>query len=132
MMKWDSLRQTLGSKNKKYSQCVYRKVNFARSDIVSENIKKFLEEIKDCEYESSISIHKATRKDSLPLKDNGRSFVDKDRTFFNSELIAKAFKAIGVFKEDGKSCTQYYPHQFSAKCDSTLPLNEGVSIGEEK
>ena len=44
---WDSLRKTIGPK-KKYSQCVYRKVNFERSDVVSESIEAFLKEVDGC------------------------------------------------------------------------------------
>ena len=73
-----------------------------------------------------------TRKESLELKDSDRKFIDKDRTFFCSELIAKTFKAIGVFKNDSKSCSQYYPHNFSARGGVNLPINDGVKFGEEK
>jgi len=99
---WNSLRKVIGP-NKFYGKCIYRKVNFQRSDEVSENIETFLKEVDKLPWE--LSYQKLTRKESLPLKDGDRKFVDKDRTFHSSELIAKAFKAIGVFKDDGKSCT---------------------------
>jgi hypothetical protein len=37
-------------------------------------------------------------KSSAPI------FVEEDRTFFCSELIAKAFKVLGVIEDDEKSC----------------------------
>lgn len=41
--------------------------------------------------------------------------MEKDRTFFCSELIAKAYKVLGIIEDDDKSCTQFYPATFSSK-----------------
>jgi uncharacterized protein YycO len=46
-----------------------------------------------------------------------------DRTFFCSELIAKAFKVLGIIENDTISCANYYPVHFSKQADSTLNLN---------
>jgi len=32
-------------------------------------------------------------------------FLEKDRTFFCSELLAKTFKILGIIEDDGKSCS---------------------------
>jgi hypothetical protein len=37
-------------------------------------------------------------------KSSSPMFVEEDRTFFCSELIAKAFKVLGVIEDDEKSC----------------------------
>ncbi len=40
--------------------------------------------------------------------------IEKDRQFFCSELIAKAFKVLGVLRNpDSLSCASYVPGSFS-------------------
>ena len=46
-----------------------------------------------------------------------RVFVEEDRTFFCSELIAKAYKVLGIIEDDKASC-KYYPGSFSSKSTS--------------
>ena len=46
--------------------------------------------------------------------------IDEGRTFFCSELVAKAFKELGILENDNTSCAKFYPHDFSAKGDSFL------------
>lgn len=55
--------------------------------------------------------------------------VSEDRTFFCSELVAKAMKVLGALEDDGTSCSQFYPSHFTTKDDGALPLAKGVSIG---
>ena len=57
--------------------------------------------------------------------------VSSDRTFFCSELVAKAFKVLGVTQNDKKSCAKYFPGHFSIKNDSVLNLNYGTEIQDE-
>jgi hypothetical protein len=57
--------------------------------------------------------------------------VESDRTFFCSELIAKAFKILGVIEDDETSCTMFYPHHFTEKGDSSLKLTPDTTIGPE-
>ena len=61
--------------------------------------------------------------------DGESNMIDNDRTFFCSELIAKAYKILGIFNSD-ISWSQIYPKHFSA-------INEGLKLdnaylGEEK
>ena len=62
-----------------------------------------------------------------------QSNIEKTRTFFCSELIAKAFKVLGVMKDpDAKSCTSYFPGSFAPEAfggciDSEL--SDDVSLG---
>jgi hypothetical protein len=60
-------------------------------------------------------------KSSAPI------FVEEDRTFFCSELIAKAFKVLGVIEDDEKSCAKYFPSSFSSKSMS-LKVKMGLKI----
>lgn len=39
--------------------------------------------------------------------------MDQNRTFFCSELVAKAFKVLGVIENDSRSCTTFYPKHFA-------------------
>jgi uncharacterized protein YycO len=44
-----------------------------------------------------------------------RKYVEADRTFFCSELIAKAYKVLGIIEDDDRSCAKFYPSSFSSK-----------------
>jgi hypothetical protein len=56
-------------------------------------------------------------------------FVEEDRTFFCSELIAKAYKVLGII-EDDKACCKYYPGSFSSK-SSSLKFVHGMQLEPE-
>lgn len=57
--------------------------------------------------------------------------IDESRTFFCSELVAKAFKELGILMNDNTSCAKFFPHDFSAKGDSFLKFTPGTIIEEE-
>lgn len=57
--------------------------------------------------------------------------IDESRTFFCSELVAKAFKVLGILEADETASSQFYPHHFSARGDSFLRLTEGTTLGPE-
>jgi hypothetical protein len=57
--------------------------------------------------------------------------IEPTRTFFCSEIIAKAFKEFGIMEKDDISCSQYTPHNFSSSYKG-LKLTEGTSIEQEK
>ena len=57
--------------------------------------------------------------------------VDESRTFFCSELVAKAFKIAGVLEDDDTACSRFMPASFSAKGQHFLKLKEGTEIEEE-
>ena len=54
-------------------------------------------------------------------KDTGK-FIEEDRTFFCSELVAKSFKILGIMADDDVASSMFYPHHFSALGDSGLNL----------
>ena len=64
-------------------------------------------------------------------KDGNDRIVAEDRTFFCSELVAKAFKILGVLVDDEKACSNYFPGNFSAKKAKTLNLTKGTTIDYE-
>lgn len=63
-------------------------------------------------------------------RDGGR-IVNEDRTFFCSELVAKAFKTLHIMVEDGRASCQFFPSHFTSNGDSVLNLSEGTTIDPE-
>ena len=57
--------------------------------------------------------------------------IAADRTFFCSELVAKAFKILGILEDDEKSSAKYFPGDFSMKQEGNLNLTRGTSIDSE-
>jgi hypothetical protein len=57
--------------------------------------------------------------------------ADEEPTFFCSELVAQALKHLGVLKGDRASAS-YWPGSFSDLCRQSLPLADGIMIGEER
>ncbi len=57
--------------------------------------------------------------------------MEEDRTFFCSELIAKAYKVLGVIEDDDKSCAKFYPGCFSSKNNNTLRFKPGMNLESE-
>ena len=56
----------------------------------------------------SISTDKLLKKQTIRSKVQGTNsdkLVDEHRTFFCSELVAKAFKVLGIIEDDDTSCT---------------------------
>jgi len=62
---------------------------------------------------------------------NSTKLIEDDRTFFCSELVAKAFKFLGIMVDDDVSCALFYPHHFSALGEDGLNLTEGTRIDDE-
>ena len=54
-----------------------------------------------------------------------------DRTFFCSELVAKAYKYLKVIEDDKTSCSLFYPCHFTSSGDSFLKLTPGTTIEPE-
>ena len=57
--------------------------------------------------------------------------VNEGRDFFCSELVAKAFKVLGIIENDKTSCTKFKPGSFDSKNDYFLKLNPGTTIDKE-
>ena len=78
---------------------------------------------------------KLMRRTTIPKKEdlqNQNQMIDDQRTFFCSELVAKAFKILGIIENDEVSCGQFFPHHFSARGSSILHLTPGTESHEEK
>lgn len=57
--------------------------------------------------------------------------ISDDRTFFCSELVAKAFKVLGVIENDEISCSKFFPSHFSSKGEDFLNLTKNTTIESE-
>ena len=61
----------------------------------------------------------------------GAKIINDDRTFFCSELVAKAFKILQIMEEDGRASSQFYPSHFTSTGDQALNLSAGTTIDPE-
>ena len=98
-----------------YSRLVFRKLDIHRTDEALQQLEKFLSNVEGMSY--SLSPTKIFKK---------RKFGEEEN-FFCSELVASAYKALGVMADDVKS-SSYLPVHFSSK--KNLPLL-GCSLSQE-
>jgi uncharacterized protein YycO len=59
---------------------------------------------------------------------DGAEEIKENKSYFCSELIASAYKRIGLLPED-ISATQYWPGSFAA--DANMVLNKDAWLGDE-
>ena len=65
------------------------------------------------------------------MKPTKGQYIDEDRTFFCSELVAKGYKILGLLDpNEEKPSNYYYPSSFSSK-SNFLKLVKGVQLGQE-
>ena len=77
------------------------------------NLDNFLNQVIGLKY--GISPAKLSRRQSVTKPDEPDEAGQKNRSYFCSELIAKAFKELGIIENDKTSCTMFFPHHFDAK-----------------
>lgn len=105
-----------------FERLVYRKLLYKRVPEFYSKLQKFLDHAYGKTYK--VSAEKLLKKESLVL--DGEDF--KDRTFFCSELVAAAYKRLGLLPKD-RSSTQYWPGSFSMEED--LNLLDGAALSQE-
>ena len=125
--KWTYLREHVGE-GKFYKKMIMRHIEFDRGDKMVESLEKFLGEAVGKKYGLKGLLKQKTIKHT---NENSDDLLAEDRAFFCSELVAKAFKCLGIIEDDDTSCTQFYPGTFSAKGDSFLKLTPGTTIDSE-
>merc|ERR550537_1118450 len=96
-----------------------------------DNLKKFLSQAVGHKY--GITASKLTRgmtvSGDMGLDENGeKRLIAADRTFFCSELVAKAYKILGILEDDNTSSAKFYPGHFSAKYEGFLKLTAGTTL----
>jgi hypothetical protein len=111
---WDKLFRK--DWRKIYAEVWYRKLELVRTEEIIENLEKFVNETKGKSY--SLGIGKG-KKNVRP---------GNEETFFCSELIASAYKVMGVIDEEVPSF-KYFPSHFVG--DEKLQMIRG-RLDEEK
>ena len=101
--KWQYIKPHIGM-DKFYERIVLRHIDFDRGNKMVQNLEKFLGECVGLKY--GIGSTKLNRQKTMAKSElDSNELIDADRTFFCSELVAKAFKLLGVIEEDDTSCT---------------------------
>ncbi|CDJ40367.1 PH domain-containing protein, putative, partial [Eimeria tenella] len=103
-----------------YQRIVWRRLYWAVSEEKLFALLQFLKSVIGKDYKLTLA-KLLTRKPYDATNAEG---------FFCSELIAGAWRVMGVIPEDA-ICAQYWPESFSQRLDSQLGLTEGCTLGEE-
>ena len=77
------------------------------------NLDNFLNQVIGLKY--GINPAKLRRRQSITKPGDLDEADQKNRSYFCSELIAKAFKELGIIENDKTSCTMFFPNHFDAK-----------------
>jgi hypothetical protein len=122
--RWTMIRKFVGEF---YENIVLRHLEMERSDAMIDKLEIFLKEAVGNRYGISTSKLLFQRNTVKPKKGN---YIDDDRTFFCSELVAKAFKVLNIITDDGRPCNYFYPQTFSSTSQG-LKLTKGITVGPE-
>ena len=57
--------------------------------------------------------------------------IAADRTFFCSELVAKACKVLGIIQDDDTSSAKFFPAHFSSRYDNFCKFTKGTTVEPE-
>ena len=118
---WTTLKKY---RDRLYSKVVYRKLYVERDNEMLDGLEKFVNEAYGKKY--ALNATKLLSKKSIPV--TGGATIAEDRTFFCSELVAKAYKCMGILPDD-KASSNYYPNWFSS--EKKLPLLKDAVLGPE-
>lgn len=98
---WDDF--TLNQWEKLYSKLVYRKLDFDRSERALKELEEFIYSVEGKKYKITAGTLVSNRKDEDPKKKKG---------FFCSELVAMAYKMMGILPDDPPA-SKYWPGDFA-------------------
>ena len=138
--RWSLLRKHIG-KNKFYRKCTFRHISAERDDDMMDKVDQLVKEIVGHKYglnpfnmlrsETLDNIHDLGEDDSGEKPSVDSPLVDKNRTFFCSELVAKIFKILGIIENDNTPCNRFFPHHFSGNSGKAIKFTEGTTIETE-
>ena len=101
--KWTFLKEYIGA-DRFYSHAVFRHIEIDRTNKMVDDLEVFLNEAVGRKY--GLGGNKLFRRKTEVGRNMGVNIhIDEDRTFFCSELVAKAFKVLGIIENDNKSCS---------------------------
>jgi len=107
-----------------YNKLALRQFDFTRTNKHLEKLDAFIKEALGKKYAFKLN-QLASRKTVGMAGKN--SLIDKDRTFFCSELIAKTFKVCNIMEQSENASSNYLPGHFSSdKWD--ISLEEGIKV----
>jgi AAA+ ATPase superfamily predicted ATPase len=121
--KWSTIRKFLGEF---YEQIVLRHLETDRDNDLIDKLEVFLKEAVGLKY--GISTQKLLFQRTT-IKPTKGKYIDENRTFFCSELVAKGYKVLGIINEEDKACSAYYPSSFSSH--GKLKVVDGCILGPE-
>ncbi|CAD8084441.1 unnamed protein product [Paramecium primaurelia] len=124
--RWDYLKQQEWYKF--YEKVCIRKLNYSQKNDygVQKRFLDFINENLGNDY--SLNIGKFFRFTSTIQKSSDKQKGEKKRSYFCSELVAKAYKEMGLL-DQVKSSTQYYPNDFTQ--EKQLQLLQGATLSPE-
>lgn len=122
--KWSSIKKYIGEF---YEQICVRNLKMERNDEMIDKLEIFLKEAVGNKYGISTSQLLFKRQTVRPKKG---VMIDSDRTFFCSELVAKAFKVLGFIDDEQRACSSFYPSSFSSS-KNELKFAPGLSMTPE-
>lgn len=133
MIGWNSLRRELYT-NGFFEKICTRKLNYEMTNERLKDLDKFRQNSIGKKYKIPFKKFIFNHQSTANLRGNKQIEVEDDRKFFCSELIAKAFKVLGVLKEDcyEKSSAKYFPGSFAEKWHGGFideDLAEDVALG---
>ena len=99
--RWSDCRTHLGQF---YERIVLRHLDFERNETSLLQLEKFLKEVNGHKYAFKPSALLSNRNTVKPVGFNTTDNVDKERGFFCSELVAKAYKVCGIMTPTNLSC----------------------------
>jgi len=106
-----------------YTKLVYRRLHCNLSEDDIEMLEDFAQKVKGKKYK--MNAVKICRKSS---NRDASDEIKETKSYFCSELVASAFKRIGLLPPD-VSATQYWPSNFSV--DSKCELLRDAYLGDE-
>ena len=126
--KWSTIRPAIGQF---YKKIVARHLNFERTEAQLTKLEQFLKEVNGHKYSIGVGqVFARNRAETIMKQAGGDKMVDDDRTFFCSELVAKAFKVCGVLQETKEASSNFFPVDFSTQ-SKKLKLQPGIIISGE-
>jgi len=125
--RWSFLRKHVGT-NKFYKRVIFRHVDCKRDDKMLNNLEKFLDEAIGLRYKFKFDIMRTETISEKPDFGCKNELISETRTFFCSELVAKAFKILGIIENDITPCSKFFPCHFGVKGDKFLKLTCGTVL----
>ena len=117
-----NLKKRLLAWNEVKAEMCFRKLNMSRAPEAGyvQKLIEFVEKVDGLEY--NLSVMDIVSRKSIA--------VEKRKAFFCSELVAAAYKHVGVIFSD-RPANSYFPGSLASDQDASLGLIDGVTLAPE-